>query len=129
MILIAATVVLVALSVLSIKPKPFSQGKLNDLVYDLGLSKKSSKILASCFGKHSMLDSGTKITFYHDRDDLLTCLFTVEDDFVYCNNIQGLSEMGLPSYNLDEWRLFVDSSKRSLKCVYFIMAKVCLCSN
>ena len=42
----------------------------------------------------------------------------MEDDFVYCNNIQSLlSEMGLPEYNPDEWRLFIDSSKRSLKCV------------
>ena len=42
------------------------------------------------------------------------------DDFVYCNNIQSLlSEMGLPEYNPDEWRLFIDSSKRSWKCVLF----------
>ena len=42
----------------------------------------------------------------------------MENDFVYCNNIQGrLSEMGLPEYNPDEWRLFLDSSKPSLKCV------------
>ena len=42
----------------------------------------------------------------------------MEDDFVYCNNIQRfLSEIGLPEYPPDEWRLFIDSSKRSLKCV------------
>ena len=42
----------------------------------------------------------------------------MKDDFLYCNNIQGLlSEMGLPECNPDEWRLFTDSSKRSLKCV------------
>ena len=27
--------------------------------------------------------------------------------------------MGLPEYNPDDWRLFSDSSKRSLKCVLF----------
>ena len=42
----------------------------------------------------------------------------MEDDFVYCNNIQGLFlKTGFPEYNSDEWRLFIDSSKRSLKCV------------
>ena len=42
----------------------------------------------------------------------------MEDDFVYCNNIQSLFlEMGLPEYNPDEWRFFIDSSKRSWKCV------------
>ena len=44
--------------------------------------------------------------------------FTMQDDFVYCNNIKGLlSEMGLPEQNPDKWRLFIDSYKRSLKCV------------
>ena len=42
----------------------------------------------------------------------------MQDHFVYCNDIQGLlPEMGLPECNPDEWRLFIDSSKRSLKCV------------
>ena len=52
------------------KPKSFSQGQLNDLVRDLGLSKESSEILASCLGEHGILDSGTKITFYRDRGGL-----------------------------------------------------------
>ena len=107
-------------SSLCTKPKPFSQGQLNDLVRDLGLSKESSEISASRLGQHGILDSGTKIIFYCDRDALLVRFFTMEDGFVYCNNIQGLfSEMGLPEYNPDEWRLFIDSSKRSLKCVLF----------
>ena len=59
-----------AASSLIAKPKPFSQGQLNDLVRDLGLSKKSSEILASRLGEHGMLYSRTNITFYRDRDDL-----------------------------------------------------------
>ena len=92
-----------AASLLSAKPKPFNQGQLSDLVRDLGLSKQSSEILASRLGEHSILDSGTKITFYRDRDDLLIRFLTMEDNFVYCNKIQGLlSEMGLAEYNPDE---------------------------
>ena len=107
-----------AASSLSAKPKPFSQSQLNELVCDLGLSKKSSEILASRLSEHGILDSGTKITLYRNRDDLLIRFFTMEDDFVYCNNIRGLlSEMGLPECNPDEWRLFIDNRKRSLKCV------------
>ena len=38
--------------------------------------------------------------------------------FVYCNDIDGLLvAMGLPAYHPSDWRLFIDSSKRSLKCV------------
>ena len=85
---------------------------------DLNLSKESSELLASRLGEHSVLDSGTKITFYRNRDGLLRFFFTMEDDFVFCNNIPGLlAEMGLSKYNSDEWRLFIDSSKRSLKYV------------
>ena len=48
-------------SSLSTKPKPFSQGQLNDLVRDLNLSKELSEILASRLGEHGILDSGTKL--------------------------------------------------------------------
>ena len=51
-----------AASSLSAKRKPFSQGQLNDLVRDLGLSKESSEILASRLGEDGILDSGTTIT-------------------------------------------------------------------
>ena len=87
-ILIAATVVLVAFPAWLLLH--LCQGQLNDLVCDLALSKELLEILASCLGEHGLLDSGTKITFYHDRDDLLIRLFTMEDNFVYCNNNQGL---------------------------------------
>ena len=59
-----------AASSLSAKPKPFGQSQLNDLVRDLGLSNTSFEILASSLSKHGILDSGTKITFYRDRDNL-----------------------------------------------------------
>ena len=85
---------------------------------DLNLSKESSELFAARLGKHDVLDSGTIITFYRNRDDLLLLFFAMEDDFVFCYNIPGLlAEMGLSKYNSDEWRLFIDSSKRSLKCV------------
>ncbi|PZC80047.1 hypothetical protein B5X24_HaOG215516 [Helicoverpa armigera] len=44
--------------------------------------------------------------------------FSEEDNFVFCNDIPGLlRSMGLPEYEAKDWRLFIDSSKRSLKCV------------
>ena len=105
-------------SSLSANPTPFSQGQLNYLVRDLNLCKESSEILASRLGEHGILDSETKITFFRNRDDLLPRFFTMEDDFVYCNNISDLlAKMGHPDYNSDEWRLFIDSSKGSVKCV------------
>ena len=39
------------------------------------------------------------------------------EENLFCDNIEGLiTAMGTP-YTPSEWRLFIDSSKRSLKCV------------
>ena len=62
-------------SSLSTNPKPFSQGQLYDLVRDLSLSEESSELLASRLGEHGVLDLGTQITFYRNRDDLLLRFF------------------------------------------------------
>ena len=44
--------------------------------------------------------------------------FTEKNKFVYCHNISGfLQELGVPVYHPNNWRLFLDSSKNSLKCV------------
>ena len=51
------------------------------------------------------------------RNDILQH-FWRDSSFMYCHNIEGLlQEVGIPDYNSTVWRLFIDSSKRSLKCV------------
>lgn len=99
-------------------PQCFNQEELNDLIRDLNLSKESAELLASRLKEKNLLCRGTNITFYRKRDKDLLPFFTQENDLVFCNNIKGLLEkMGLPEYTPDDWRLFIDSSKRSLKCV------------
>ena len=96
----------------------FNQTQLNDLVRDLALSKELSEVLASRLNEKKCLGSGTKITFYRYREQKLLQYLTKKNDLVYCNNVQELLlEMGIPTYNPQEWRLFLDSSKVSLKCV------------
>ena len=100
------------------KVKPFSRSQLNDLVRDLALSTEASRVLASRLSEHGILDSKTKITFYRHRDEPLSGYFTKEDNFVFCKNLKGLlAAMGVPKYKPGEWRLFIDSSKQTLKCV------------
>ena len=37
---------------------------------------------------------------------------------MFCKNVKGLlTAMGVPQYKPGEWRLIIDSSKQSLKCV------------
>ena len=100
------------------KPKPFTQGQLNDLVCDLGLSEKASEIPASRLDEHNILDSQIKITFYLDRDEVLIQYFTEENNFVFCNDIEAFPlAMCLLQYKPDDLRLFIDSPQNSLKCV------------
>ena len=45
-------------------PEPFCQMKLNDLVHDLGLSKKAEEILASRLQEKHLLDDSAKVSYF-----------------------------------------------------------------
>ena len=58
------------------------------------------------------------MAFHQKKEEELLKYFTFEDGLVFCNDIHHLLlDIGLPEYKPEEWRLFIDSSKRSLKCV------------
>lgn len=96
-------------------PHPFSQKELNDLVRDLSLSKDSAELLASRLKGEKLLSD---ISFFRNRHQEYLRFFSEEKDLVYCADIaQLLLKLGVPQYEPKDWRLFIDSSKRSLKCV------------
>ena len=99
-------------------PHPFSQKELNDLVHDLSLSKSSAELLASRLKEKNLLSDSACITFYCNRHQEFLCFFFEGKDLVYCTDIaQLLHKLGVPQYEPKDWRLFIDSSKQSLKCV------------
>ena len=99
------------------EPKLFSQDDLDDLVRDLDLPKTSAELLASRLQERRLLAPGTIISRYRHREQEFHKFFTSEAGLVYCSDVNGLvSHMGM-TYNATEWRLFIDSSKRSLKAV------------
>ena len=65
-------------------PQTWTQGELNDLVRDLGLSKEGSLILASRLKEKDLLDFGTKVNVYNNRESELLRYFASEDELVYC---------------------------------------------
>ena len=100
------------------EPNLLDQNKLNDLVRDLGLDKDRSELLASRLKEWNMLAPKTKITFYREREKEFLQFFKKEESIVYCCDIEGLmNQMKENIYKTQEWRLFLDSSKRSLKAV------------
>ena len=100
------------------QPVPFNQEQLSDLIRDLSLSKAASELLASRLKDKNLLEQGTKITFYRTRDEEFVSYFDEQPNFVFCKDIPSvLIKLGVMEYTPDDWRLFIDSSKRSLKCV------------
>ena len=92
------------------QPVPLTQTELNDLTRDLSLSKESAHLLGSCLKEKYLLAPGTIFYWYQDCEMELRQFFTFQNksQLVYCNNIE---------YDALEWRLFIDSSSRSLKAV------------
>lgn len=58
-----------------------------------------------------------KISNQRKRHEMFAGFFTKEDGLCYCNDVKGLFDaIGIPCIS-SEWRLFIDSSIRSLQAV------------
>ena len=99
------------------EPHLLSQRDLNDLVRDLNLSKNQSELLASRLKGWNLLQKDTKITLYRKRHCDFEQFFSLEDGVVFCNDVYSVIEELNQKYDKNEWRLFIDSSKVSLKAV------------
>ena len=100
------------------KPEFYTQESLNDLIRDLGLPKDAAEHLASDLKKRNSVMKEIQSTVYRTREKAFLDFFSRESDFVYCSDINGLMNELKPNvYKDEEWRLFVDSSQRSLKAV------------
>ncbi|UYV62399.1 hypothetical protein LAZ67_2000421 [Cordylochernes scorpioides] len=99
------------------EPHLLTQGNLNDLVRDLDLSKKQSELLGSRLKGWNLLHKGTKVCFFRKRQDEFQDFYSQENDLVYCNDVVSLMEALGHDHDTEEWRLFTDSSKISMKAV------------
>lgn len=97
--------------------QPFTQPELNDLVRDLELSKQKAELLASRLKQRIFLAPGVNGTFFRNRHMPYAQYFKKENDICYCNDIPALFEQLGEPYDPNEWRLFIDGSKESLKAV------------
>ena len=63
----------------------------------------------------NLLRQDTKFCFYRGRHEEFKDCFFLEDGVVFCNDVCSVMEVLGHEYNRDQWRLFSDSSKVSLK--------------
>lgn len=100
-------------------PILFDQNALDDIVRDLGLAKDGSELLASRLKERYMLAPGTKVCSYRNREEIFIKYFSQCENLVYCNDVRGLiNEYESEVYDPNNFRLFIDSCKQSLKAVF-----------
>ena len=72
----------------------------------MNLPKNAAELLSSRLKEKIHLDKDIKISYFQTRRE------------EFCTRANGLlKRLGIQTYVPVDWRLFVDSSKRSLKCV------------
>ena len=94
-----------------------NQKDLNDLVRDLGLTKSNAELLPSRLKQWNLLDDSVLVSIQRKRHQSFSVFFTFQDGLCFFHDVTSLfGAVGIPC-NPSEWRLFIDSSSRSLKAV------------
>lgn len=96
-----------------------SQLRLNTMIRQLKLSKRRSVILAGHLRAVNILASDVKISSFRNRQAIFAQYYTAnqENTFAYCHDIGALMISMNIEYAAEDWRLFIDGSKTSLKAV------------
>ncbi|KAL4125789.1 hypothetical protein QTP88_010029 [Uroleucon formosanum] len=95
----------------------FSQDELNDLIRDMSLSNEKAKLLASRLKQKNLLQKNVRVCHYRNRNRDLISYFKVDGPLCYAHDIDGLFKALSQDYIISDWRLFINSSQRSLKAV------------
>jgi len=91
--------------------------QLNDWVRDLDLSKEKAEILASRMRDRGFLEPHVRTTYFRSRDKQYSKYFEKKGNITFCSDILGLFQALKQKHTPEHWRLFIDSSKESLKAV------------
>ena len=91
--------------------------KLNDLIRDVGLTKSGAELSTSRLNEWNLLGDDCKSTAYRNRHLEISVYFDVIENLCYCKDVEGLFSAVATDHNPTQWRLFIDSSTKSLKAV------------
>ena len=93
-----------------------TEGELSDLIRDLELPKNKAELLASKLQQWNLLHHSVKVTL-RTRNQEFQQFFKTVGYFTYCKDTDGLIDAMHMRHSRDQWRLFIDASKTSLKAV------------
>ena len=99
-----------------------NQNELDDLRKDLGLTKAKAEIRFSRLKEWNLLAFSCKISKPRKRHVTFANFYAMSSDSDHpslccCTDIHSLFQEIDIAYSASDWRLFIDSSKRSLKAV------------
>ena len=99
------------------EPHLINESELNDLVRDLDLPISEAELLGSRLKQWGLLEKGVNVSSFRTRQQSFAQFFSMTEGLVFCNDVDGIMEKFGSSHKPEEWRLFIDSSKHSLKAV------------
>jgi len=94
-----------------------TEGELNDLIRDLKLPKNKAELLASRLQQWNVLHHSVKVTTFRTRNHKFEQFFKTVGYITYCKDTDGLMDAMHMRHSPEQWRLFIDASKTSLKAV------------
>ena len=94
-----------------------NQEDINDPIREMALTKSNAELLISRLKQWDLLDEGVRITSQRKRHRGFSTFFSFREGLCYCHDIRGLFEAIRIPCNTSDWRLFIDSSSKSLKAV------------
>lgn len=98
-------------------PHLITKEELNDLVRDLDLPKDKAEVLGSRLRQWNLLASDVRISEFRSRHKQYDQFYKKENSILFCCDIDGLMTALEICHDSTDWRLFIDSSKVSLKAV------------
>lgn len=106
----------------SFHPNPLDQETFDDMVRDLQLDKKRGEKLGTLLRERDLIRQSTHSTHQRHRGKEYQQYFSQHDHITYVNDVDGLFNCIGYKHKSSEWRLFMDSCKKSFK-VRFIFVK------
>ena len=94
-----------------------TEGELYDIIRDLELPKNKAELLASRLQQWNVLHYFVKVTTFRTRNHEFEQFFQTVVYFTCCKDIDGLMDAMHMRLSPEQWRIFIDASKTSLKAV------------
>ena len=94
-----------------------NQEDIDGLIREMALTKSNAELLLSRLKQWDLLNNGVRITSQRKRHCDFSRFFSLQDELCYCYDLRGhFQAIGIPC-STNDWRLFIDSSSRSLNCL------------